>query len=423
MLPDDISEDNQFGFKKGSGVEFGCALLHDIAAISIDGKSPLFVCSLDAEKCFDSIWYEGLFFKLWNKIPTHHWFLLYNWYKKLNAVVRWNGLYSARIDVQRGTRQGSKLSPALFKIFFNDMLEMVTNAKRGIAISDAHFNSFAFADDVTLFSTKVTGLQSLIDICVKYSIDWRFNFNTLKSQCMIMGEHRFLEEPKWYMYGKTLNITDRFSILGVTFNHSCNASDHVEERIRKCRGAFYCHSENGLCYPGLSTNTKVYLWKTICSPILTYGCDTLKIGSTDMNRLEVLQGNLLKQVLGLSKKSRSSHLLMALGVSRIRDMILVKWCKLFNRIMHTESPCSRLYRILLAKYIRGGEYCKNTLLGQIIGAGQSPLITMTSGYRMNNQPTTPNGIVDSLRYLLNHPKFNIKLSQTHKMVESLVRAY
>jgi len=77
MYPDDISEDSQFGFKKGNGVEFGCALLHDVAAISNDGKSPIFVCSLDAEKCFDSIWHEGLFFKLWDKIPIDHWFLLY----------------------------------------------------------------------------------------------------------------------------------------------------------------------------------------------------------------------------------------------------------------------------------------------------------------------------------------------------------
>jgi len=130
----------------------------------------------------------------------------------LNAVVRWNGLYSCKVDVQRGTRQDSKLSPALFKIFLNDMLKMVTKAKCGITISDSHFNSFAFADDVTLFSKTVTGLQSLIDICVKYSIDWRFNFNTLKSQCMIMGENRFLEQPKWYMYGKGLNITDRFRL-------------------------------------------------------------------------------------------------------------------------------------------------------------------------------------------------------------------
>ena len=154
--------------------------------------------------------------------------------------------------------------------------------------------------------------------------------------------------------------------------------------------------------------------------MLTFGCDTLKIGSTDMHRLEVLQGNLLKRVFGLSTKSRSSHLLMALGV---RDMILGKQCKLFSRIMYTESPCSRLYRILLAKYIRKGEYCKDTLLGQIICSGRSPLITMTSGYRVGGQPTPVNGIVDSLKYLLRHPNFNRKMSQEHRMVENLVKAF
>ena len=69
IIPTDQSNDNQFGFKKGSGVDFGCALLHDIACIVNESNSPLFVCALDAEKCFDSIWHDGLFFKLYDKIP------------------------------------------------------------------------------------------------------------------------------------------------------------------------------------------------------------------------------------------------------------------------------------------------------------------------------------------------------------------
>ena len=35
--------------------------------------------------------------------PVHEWLLLYNWYNKLNAVVKWNGSYSKPFDVTRGT--------------------------------------------------------------------------------------------------------------------------------------------------------------------------------------------------------------------------------------------------------------------------------------------------------------------------------
>ena len=39
-------------------------------------------------------------------LPVHEWLLLYNWYNKLNAVVKWNGSYSKMFCVTRGTRQG-----------------------------------------------------------------------------------------------------------------------------------------------------------------------------------------------------------------------------------------------------------------------------------------------------------------------------
>ena len=41
--------------------------------------SPLYICSLDAEKCFDSIWRDALLYKHWEKLPLHHWLLMYRW--------------------------------------------------------------------------------------------------------------------------------------------------------------------------------------------------------------------------------------------------------------------------------------------------------------------------------------------------------
>merc|ERR1711888_234845 len=43
--------------------------LNDTAAFTKTRGSPLYVCCLDAEKCFDSIWHSGLFYKLINTMP------------------------------------------------------------------------------------------------------------------------------------------------------------------------------------------------------------------------------------------------------------------------------------------------------------------------------------------------------------------
>ena len=78
LMPEDTDSENLFAFRKGRGTTFATSLLNDTAAYTKARGSPLYVCSLDAEKCFDSIWHPGLFYKLIDIIPNAHWLFLYN---------------------------------------------------------------------------------------------------------------------------------------------------------------------------------------------------------------------------------------------------------------------------------------------------------------------------------------------------------
>ena len=48
----------------------------------------MFICSLDADKRFDSISHEGLFYKLYNVVPDVHWRFLHKWYSNLDVVIK-----------------------------------------------------------------------------------------------------------------------------------------------------------------------------------------------------------------------------------------------------------------------------------------------------------------------------------------------
>ena len=109
----------------------------------------------------------------------------------------------------------------------------------------------------------MTGLQNLIDMCVQYSMKWRFKFNPVKTKCFISGKHRFNNEPKWLIGENVIEVTNELDILGSTFSEDGKGRAHVERRINSCRRNYYGLGEVGMVYPGLDTNTKRYLWNTM----------------------------------------------------------------------------------------------------------------------------------------------------------------
>ena len=119
-----MAHETQFGFREGRGTTTAVSLAHDMVKCMNNCKTPVYICSLDAQKCFDSIWHDGLFHKLDEHMSDLHWIFLYKWYKSSKAQVRWANELSNQFGISKGIRQGSILSPRLFSIFINDLLAM-----------------------------------------------------------------------------------------------------------------------------------------------------------------------------------------------------------------------------------------------------------------------------------------------------------
>ena len=187
----------QFGFREGMGIDMACSFMHDVVKYFNSNGSPVFSCSLDAEKCFDRIWHSGLFYKLQNRIVLSLWLTLFEWYTNLRAVVKWNDILSETFKVTRGIRQGSLLSPILFTYFIDDLLTTLSNTSCGLRIVHFLFNNFAYADDVNLLAATVPDLQKLMNICFEYSKKWRFVFGFEKTKCTVFGKLNLSDPPSW----------------------------------------------------------------------------------------------------------------------------------------------------------------------------------------------------------------------------------
>ena len=421
IIPSAEISDNQFGFRENRGTAFACNLLNDLTSYCKSRNSPLFLATLDAEKCFDSICHVSLFLKLIDVLPTYQWLLLYIWYRKLNAVVKWNGCYSKMFDITRGTRQGSKLSPYLFNIFINQLLLDLNDCDVGVRSGDVLYNSMAYADDITVFSTNAKDLQRLIDMCTMYSDRWRFKYGIDKSKCMIIGKSPFTCEPVWRLNDVSLRNVDTIEILGNVFNSKGNNTSHVDNRLNKCMQSFYSLNSLGMSYPGAAPEVQAHLYKSICQPVLTYGMECMSNSKDQFRRMESIQGRLIQQCMGLSKRSHNSAVLKALKIDKAQHIVNRNVLNLYHRIFKIDSTARSLMQFLLARYITYGTTIPGTLLDRVVSIVESPLkcVFRKCGHTFFILKDGIDGHVDSIRQLLHSRNYVDRNSEEHFMLRLL----
>ena len=86
-------------------------------------KTPTALLNIDLEKTFDSVWIDGLLYKLRHyKINSKMFCILRTFSKNREAFVELSDFRSSVFKIDIGVLQGSVLSPLLFVIFLKDFL-------------------------------------------------------------------------------------------------------------------------------------------------------------------------------------------------------------------------------------------------------------------------------------------------------------
>ena len=184
-----VTDELQFGFKKGVGCNDAIFTLKTIINHFTSGRSSVFSAALDIRKAFDRVPHGKLMDHLRKmRLPSYIIDVLSDWYDKLQAVVRWNGVLSRPLSVPSGVRQGGILSPALFNIFINTIIIRLRIADIGCHVKGLFAGCFIlYVDDVILLSPSVLGLQRMLDVCYSTCTDLGLKFNGMKSHCICFG--------------------------------------------------------------------------------------------------------------------------------------------------------------------------------------------------------------------------------------------
>ena len=128
-----FAEDNeyfsemQFGFREGVGcIEASFTILETINHM-LERGSKVFSCFLDVRKAFDTVWIDGLLFKLFSELGINGrmWLVIKDLNTHVKAKVLYAGALSREIDILKGTGQGRILAPFMYKVYINSLLKVL----------------------------------------------------------------------------------------------------------------------------------------------------------------------------------------------------------------------------------------------------------------------------------------------------------
>ena len=144
-------------------MELAATLLVDEIRKIVDQGKLVGATFIDLSKAFDTISHSNLL----QKLPKYGfnegelaWFIYYLFHR--SAVVSYGKPSSQIADIQTGVSQGSILGPLLFILFFNDITDVIVDAK---IVKYAHNTVIYVADkDLKVIKTKLSNdMESIAD--------------------------------------------------------------------------------------------------------------------------------------------------------------------------------------------------------------------------------------------------------------------
>ena len=314
---DQASNNLQVGFTRGLTPSMASLYITEAAAHARLHKTPLFIATLDARKAFDVVNHDILKKKLFQlDISGGMWGIIDSLYSDSKECIRWKGEDSAHFDTKQGVKQGSIISPMLYKAYINDLLNTLQRNQMGALIGDQFIGSPTCADDVLLISFNQHELQAMLNVCQEYSNLHGYEIHPGKSSVTILYQPRGEQETSrdWILGDAAVTKDDRFTHLGIEWRKGKTTPD-VLVNISKARRAAYALLRTGLhgC-DGLGPTASLKLISLYVTPCLLHGLEAAVLDRNSINLLDVFFRKLLRQVQTLPESTATEAVYWLAGV-------------------------------------------------------------------------------------------------------------
>ena len=306
------------------------------------------------EKAFDRINRDMLFYKLIAQgIGGKMYTCLQNIYSDCKSAIDVNGFVTPFFTTECGVKQGDAVSPMLFGIFINDLVQDLKDSDCGVKLDGIHVPCLLYADDIALIAESETDLQKMIQVLYDWCRKWRMRVNTNKSKVIhyrIKSQDRTKKE---FMFGTTnLEVVSRYKYLGLVLDEFLNyetTAAILAESGGRALGAVYSKFKK---LKGLGYNTYITLYNSGVTPILDY-CSGVW-GYAGFDKINTIQNRALRYYLGVHRFAPNLAINGDMGLTSCRIRRKIAMLKLWNRLLDMDDD-----RLTKQIFVKDKQLCKN----------------------------------------------------------------
>ena len=331
--------DLQFGFKESSSPVICSFVAQEVINHYTRNDSDVYTVLLDASKAFDRVNFIKLFKKLIEKKMCPLVLrLLLNSYINQKLNVRWNVTLSETFGVSNGVRQGGILSPILFGVYMDELLNRLKRSGIGCHIGVHYIGVLGFADDIILLCPTLSGMRTMLNICEKFADEYNLIFNGNKSKLLIFSKNnRNISDPCFKLNGDTIKRFNNAIHLGNVL-HTDNEHDCIDEGIKSFnRSVNMFIFRFKLCSPGI----RIKLFQQYCMAL--YGSQLWPLWHRSIGDLSTKWNIAVRRILCLPSRTHRELLPLIVEQMPVEVSLHCRLIKFYRNLNKSNN--------LIVKYI------------------------------------------------------------------------
>ena len=333
----------QFGYKAATSTTQCTWLVQEVVGHYLRHGSNPILTVLDCSKAFDTCKFSILFSKLLKTgLPSIVIRALMFVYEEQFAWVKWGETKSDQFSITNGTRQGSMISPALWSVYLNLLIQELRQLGVGCHVGGLYMGVVVYCDDVLLMAPTRGAMQLMLSKCESYAAEHNIMFSTdpdpekSKSKCIyVTGSRKNLARPApLTLCGRELPWVGHASHLG----HEISESGNMDYDAKVKRAMFITSSvevRENLSFA--SPVEVVHALKIYCSSF--YGCMLWDLGGDPASQVFNSWTTAVKLAWSVPRATRTYLVqkVLAAGMTSAKVDILARYVNFFQGLKH--SPC------------------------------------------------------------------------------------